>query len=103
MTDLEREAARAGLLNLIGDQLNRRRPVPCVTGPAIERAKWTSDDPADQTAAAARCLDCAVFAQCRQYAEAHPEPAGVWGGLTEADRRPKVGRPARPEGGDDDD
>lgn len=52
--------------------------VPCV-GP--DSGEWTSDDPADQERAADRCWDCPLVFQCRAYAIAAGEPAGVWGGF----------------------
>ena len=33
------------------------------------------------------CSGCPVRVQCRAWALAHPAERGVWGGLTEADRR----------------
>jgi WhiB family redox-sensing transcriptional regulator len=33
------------------------------------------------------CSGCPVREQCRAWALAHPAERGVWGGLTEADRR----------------
>lgn len=52
--------------------------VPCA---GSESAAWTSDDPADQERAADRCWDCPLVFQCRAYAIAAGEPAGVWGGF----------------------
>mgnify|MGYP003378111403 CR=1 FL=1 len=37
--------------------------------------------------AVAACLGCAVRTECGEYAVAADERYGVWGGLTEADRR----------------
>lgn len=37
--------------------------------------------------AKAVCRTCAVRRQCLQYALAMKEPYGVWGGMTEAERR----------------
>lgn len=34
------------------------------------------------------CLSCEVRAECLEYALAHDERFGVWGGLTETERRP---------------
>jgi WhiB family transcriptional regulator, redox-sensing transcriptional regulator len=33
------------------------------------------------------CRGCAVVAQCRDHALATREPYGIWGGLTESERR----------------
>lgn len=37
--------------------------------------------------AAAYCARCAVVNECRDYALEYQEPWGVWGGLSESDRR----------------
>lgn len=37
--------------------------------------------------AAALCAQCAVVAQCRDYALTYREPWGTWGGLSESQRR----------------
>lgn len=50
-----------------------------------------------EAAARAICATCPVIRECRQHAMAGPELYGVWGGLTEADRR-RIGRPVRPLG-----
>ena len=33
------------------------------------------------------CAGCPVLAPCRRWALAHPAERGVWGGLTEGERR----------------
>jgi WhiB family transcriptional regulator, redox-sensing transcriptional regulator len=33
------------------------------------------------------CAECPVMAECRQHAALHQEPFGVWGGLSEGERR----------------
>lgn len=38
-------------------------------------------------AAKAICVKCPVINQCREYALAAHEPYGVWGGLTQEERR----------------
>jgi WhiB family redox-sensing transcriptional regulator len=45
------------------------------------------DDPADADIARAVCQRCPVRDDCAAYALAIPALAGIWGGLTEADRR----------------
>ncbi|PXY35185.1 hypothetical protein BAY59_01290 [Prauserella coralliicola] len=43
------------------------------------------------------CLGCPVRGDCLGYALAHPEVVGIWGGLTELERRHLTGRArARP-------
>lgn len=41
-------------------------------------------------AAKAICAQCPVITQCREYALAAQEPYGVWGGLTQEERRELV-------------
>lgn len=40
--------------------------------------------------AKAVCAECPVIAECREHAITHPEKDGVWGGLTETERRPMI-------------
>ncbi|MFF4321643.1 WhiB family transcriptional regulator [Streptomyces sp. NPDC001568] len=42
------------------------------------------------------CGTCPVRAACLEHALQTREPFGVWGGLTEEERRALLGRPARP-------
>lgn len=44
--------------------------------------------------AKAICNVCPVLVECREYALAIREPFGIWGGLTEADRRELLARSA---------
>lgn len=53
----------------------------------------TGEATARQVAAAERvCARCPVRAACREYALAHPEPTGVWGGMSEEERRAERAR-----------
>lgn len=72
--------------------------VPCREGGLEATRVWISNNPVEQRAAAAACAECAAFTMCREYAIANPLEAGVLGGLTEQDRKPKVGRPKKSEG-----
>jgi WhiB family transcriptional regulator, redox-sensing transcriptional regulator len=47
------------------------------TGPAVDQAE----------AAKRVCIGCAVREECLEYALASNQDAGVWGGLTEDERR----------------
>ncbi|MBY5163837.1 WhiB family transcriptional regulator [Salsipaludibacter albus] len=47
------------------------------TGPAVEQA-----DEAKQV-----CMTCSVREECLEYALASNQDAGIWGGLTEDERR----------------
>lgn len=41
------------------------------------------------------CYGCAVRQECLDYALAMREPYGIWGGLTEIERRSRLHRAAR--------
>ncbi|WP_441250456.1 WhiB family transcriptional regulator [Kitasatospora sp. McL0602] len=43
------------------------------------------------------CARCPVLLECREHALAQPEPYGVWGGLTAAERRVVLARRRRRE------
>lgn len=62
------------------------RPTPCV---GSRHDWWVSDRPDDQARAASECTTCTVLGLCRSYIDANPERAGVYGGLTTAERQPK--------------
>ncbi|MDO5026031.1 MAG: WhiB family transcriptional regulator [Trueperella sp.] len=38
------------------------------------------------------CQSCPVLAECREYALVHREPYGVWGGLSEEERKRIISR-----------
>lgn len=69
--------------------------VPCRTGSLATTRKWTSSDPTEQREAAEACRGCVALSVCADYIAAHPTEAGVYAGLTEADRKPRVGRPKK--------
>ncbi len=91
--DVEQDAERAQLLEMIADQLDRRRPVPCVQATPTVRAWWTADDVDAQRLAAARCAPCSVIAMCRAFGQHWPHESGVYGAVTEDERGPRRGRP----------
>ena len=67
-------------------QIAHRGPeVPCLASPTPEL--WTAEADTDQRAAARACHQCPLLHQCRQYALTQQETGGVWGGMTEAERR----------------
>ncbi|ANJ09290.1 transcription factor WhiB [Streptomyces parvulus] len=43
------------------------------------------------------CARCPVMVECREHALLQPEPYGVWGGLTAAERRVVLARRRRRE------
>ncbi|EYR61997.1 MULTISPECIES: WhiB family transcriptional regulator [Actinomycetes] len=82
-----RGEARAELLAHLEHLADTGYPSPCRAVPIPERAVWTSDTPADQQLAARLCQTCPALAACGEYGTAYPKEAGVYGGLTETDRR----------------
>ncbi|CAM5372947.1 MULTISPECIES: WhiB family transcriptional regulator [Streptomyces] len=50
---------------------------------------------AREEAAKRVCAQCPVMIQCREHALLQPEPYGVWGGLTAAERRVVLARRRR--------
>lgn len=47
------------------------------------------------SAAKAVCASCPVIESCRHHALSTHEPYGVWGGMTEEERRAEINRQAR--------
>ncbi|MGY4642808.1 WhiB family transcriptional regulator [Cellulomonas sp. URHB0016] len=97
MTDDQRRADKAELEAYLRGLDDNGLRIPCRLGPADTTACWTSDDPAQQEYAARRCVPCQAVAECRAYGLAHRDEVGVYGGLTDAERHPKVGRPKKGE------
>lgn len=83
----------SGLIEQVHAAVEGGVEVPCV-GP--NSGEWTSDDPADQERAADQCWDCPLVFQCRAYAIAAGESAGVWGGFAPELERAQNRRPYRP-------
>jgi hypothetical protein len=54
--------------------------LPCEADPE----RWTADTPAFSIKD--RCLPCAIFHQCREYALKDSSATGVWGGLDDKER-----------------
>lgn len=50
-----------------------------------------------EQAAKSVCARCPVLMECREHALVQPEPYGVWGGLTAAERRVVLSRRRRRE------
>ncbi|ARQ72225.1 WhiB family transcriptional regulator [Streptomyces marincola] len=50
-----------------------------------------------EQAAKSVCARCPVLLECREHALLQPEPYGVWGGLTAAERRVVLSRRRRRE------
>lgn len=83
--DAARDADHARLMA----RLNRLAPseVPCLAGPLSVTRAWLSDVEAEARAAAAACSPCPLRGTCRAYALTWPGEAGVYGGLTPAERQ----------------
>ncbi|MGP9537012.1 WhiB family transcriptional regulator [Brachybacterium sp. AOP43-C2-M15] len=62
--------------------------VPCA---GWQRELWHGETKAEQAAAVRLCLECPVMVECAAYADAAGERWGVWGGVTERERR-RAGR-----------
>lgn len=54
------------------------------------RSRQRRDD-----SAKAVCATCPVLARCREHALSTQEPYGVWGGMTEEERREEIERRER--------
>lgn len=80
----DRAAARRALLDLLDAHAAAGRAVPCRVQPD---AGWTSDRPDEQAYGARLCERCPALDQCRAYGLAFPKEAGVYGGLTDLERR----------------
>ncbi|WP_431784572.1 WhiB family transcriptional regulator [Streptomyces chumphonensis] len=55
----------------------------------------TAERLAREQAAKSVCARCPVLVECREHALLQPEPYGVWGGLTAAERRVVLARRRR--------
>ncbi len=64
---------------------------PC----AGRTSAWFRFSPDGQQDAADRCQACPVIAECDRYADDHHIEEGVWGGLTEQQRRARARRVAQ--------
>lgn len=64
---------------------------------AADGERGGSRDNQDRVEAAkAICRTCTVLAECLDYAVTTRQHEGIWGGLTEDERRPLLTRKARP-------
>ena len=80
---LEKDAALAALV-VSSEQLSRQERALCAqTDPeAFFPEKGGSTREAKRV-----CLSCEVRSECLEYALAHDERFGIWGGLSERERR----------------
>ena len=86
--DAARAVGHARLLAAVQANLTIGERVPCIEDP---EGGWTSGNAEAAQRAAALCEICPALAACRAYIDAHPEPAGVWAGLTASARHPREG------------
>ena len=82
--------ARGELLAHLASLADRGHVAPCLTLPG---AGWTAEDAEAQQFAAQLCGDCPAIASCGDYGRAFPKEFGVYGGMTDHERRPRLGRP----------
>lgn len=73
------------------DADSKRQPIPCRMGGPAARSRFTGTD-AEQTEAARSCARCPAVGACKPYGLAHPKELGVYGGLTETERRQQARR-----------
>jgi WhiB family redox-sensing transcriptional regulator len=62
---------------------------------SINAERWYSSNYADQYIAKQICRACPVQIQCYDYATKHRDTWGVWGGVTQRDRRRRWARQDR--------
>jgi WhiB family redox-sensing transcriptional regulator len=89
------EAPSKSYLRLVSDAVEVFEPVPVTSDQWQDRALCAQTDPeaffpekGGSTREAKKiCLGCEVRAECLEYALAHDERFGIWGGLSERERR----------------
>lgn len=86
--DAARAVGHARLLAVVRASLAAGLRVPCIEDP---EGGWTSGDAEAVQRAVDLCDSCPALAACHAYIEAHPEPAGVWAGMTANARHPREG------------
>lgn len=70
-------------------------PFPLAACRRHDPAIFFPDDDRLSHRAKAICATCPHIDPCRQHALTHPEPYGVWGGLSESERRTLLSRRVR--------
>ena len=88
----DRTAARRVLLEHLAHLADNGHMAPCLRCPD---AGWTAEDVEEQALAASLCLACPAVELCRTYGLAFPKEQGVYGAMTDHDRRPALGRPRK--------
>lgn len=72
----DRSGALAHLMGRIFAHEEAGQTVPCVSQKLS--ARWLSEDPEEQEAAALACTTCPALGVCRTYVDEWPEVGGVW-------------------------
>ncbi|MGH2746670.1 MAG: WhiB family transcriptional regulator [Actinomycetota bacterium] len=72
-----------------------RERAACLNYPAVlffglDDSETPAERRAREDEAKRICFDCCVKEECLEYALATKEPYGIWGGLTEIERRSRV-------------
>lgn len=80
-------------MDLLERHEQRDEPIPCRTGDLTATAAWIGDYVDEQRVAAAACSPCPVKAECRVFGLTWREELGVYGGLTQPERRTTNQRP----------
>ena len=79
----ERTGAHARLMGALARATDHGERVPCIGKPDV----WDGEHPELQEAAIHACGICDQFTACRRYVAAHPEPEGIWAGLTPKEQK----------------
>jgi WhiB family redox-sensing transcriptional regulator len=82
---------------LVAAQAEWRTRAACLAHPAVlffglDDSETPVERRAREDAAKRVCLTCEVQDECLEYALATREPYGIWGGLTEVERRARLHR-----------
>ncbi len=77
------------------DELEWRESAACLPYPAIlffgvDENESATERRAREEEAKAICAECVVRADCLEYALEMREPYGIWGGLTELERKARL-------------
>lgn len=83
-----------------GDEPGWRERAACLAHPALlffgfDEAENPGEKRAREDAAKAVCASCPVMRDCLEYALETREPYGIWGGLTESERKAEIRKRAR--------
>jgi hypothetical protein len=83
----DRTEARRALVDYLQHLEDNGHTPVCWQADPRTQAAWTSDDHTEQATAARACQDCPALTACREYGRTFPRERGVYGGVTERDRK----------------